>query len=410
MCRGRVAINARIGVVIKENLREGDISGVIFSRLELLCYPRSQNRDLGTHLQWLFSLLPAPGPPAAQADPNTLHRLCSLHLSGISSLIPSKWPFCPVVTRNREYETLNWTSDPASWSYSVMTFDTIKKSSRYSIPTGALSCMITVYAGRTADRNPRAMQAVMPLGQIIAQRFDLTLQTTGKARPVIEGNWRVQLQQSLPDLRDFAANFEQALLRKTPHLAIMGRCATALATLPVVARLHPDAAILYFDAHGDCNAPQDHPSLESAYLGGMVLTGAAGEWETGVGGDLNLSQVILVGCTDLDLTEQKRVDNGQIRLVHNGPKIAADLLSAIGNRPIYIHLDCDVLDAGLLLTEYQVKGGFSYNDLHNAALVLSTCKVIGMEISEYEGLWPDGKPGSAKEFMDAIAPLLALFK
>jgi hypothetical protein len=46
MCRGRVAVNARIGVVIKENLREGDFKLLIRS---------SMSRNLFNHAESLLA-------------------------------------------------------------------------------------------------------------------------------------------------------------------------------------------------------------------------------------------------------------------------------------------------------------------------------------------------------------------
>ena len=36
----------------------------------------------------------------------------------------------------------------------------------------------------------------------------------------------------------------------------LSRCAAALGTLPVVARHHPGAVVVWFDAHGDLETPQ----------------------------------------------------------------------------------------------------------------------------------------------------------
>ena len=51
-------------------------------------------------------------------------------------------------------------------------------------------------------------------------------------------------------------------------------------TLPVMARYHPDALVVWFDAHGDLNTPE---STTTDYLGGLVLSGPVGMWESGPG-------------------------------------------------------------------------------------------------------------------------------
>ena len=91
----------------------------------------------------------------------------------------------------------------------------------------------------------------------------------------------------------------------------MGRCAAGLATIPVVVRHHPNACVVWFDAHGDSNLPS---SNAVPYLGGMVITGAAGHWDSGLGSGLNLSNVVLVGARDLDPHERQLIDSGVLRL------------------------------------------------------------------------------------------------
>jgi arginase len=82
-----------------------------------------------------------------------------------------------------------------------------------------------------------------------------------------------------------------------------------------------------------------------------------GEWETGLGRGLALANVILVGARDLDPPEQARIDSGQIRLVPVGEGLGARLTQALGGRRVYVHLDCDVMDEGLVATKYQVSDG-----------------------------------------------------
>ncbi len=265
---------------------------------------------------------------------------------------------------------------------------------------------VTVYAGRAGDRNPRAMQGAVSLGNEIAQRYAGPVRSVGVSAQIVNGGWALQLREAVADLRLLASDLERRLHTGKPAITVVGRCAAAIATLPVIAKLHPKTAIVYFDAHGDCNTPQDKNFLDSAYLGGMVLSGAAGEWETGLGMDLDLSQVVLVGSRDLDPPEREKIETGRIRLVEIGPCFVDRLLAAIGGRSVYIHLDCDVLEAGLVPTEYQVPNGLSYATLEEACTALSKLTVIGLEIAEYEGTWPDGKPANPDRLITSVAPIL----
>ena len=59
-----------------------------------------------------------------------------------------------------------------------------------------------------------------------------------------------------------------------------------------------------------------------------------------------------------------------------------------------MHLDCDVLEPGIVRIEYQVTGGLSLEDLRACATMLAQRKVIGIEIAEFESEWLDGRPAS----------------
>jgi arginase len=120
---------------------------------------------------------------------------------------------------------------------------------------------------------------------------------------------------------------------QTPVSALT-RYAVALATLPVVAPYHPDAFVVWFDAHGDLNTPE---STTTDYLGGLALSGPVGMWQSGLGS---------------------------------------------GDRPVYFHLDCDVLEPGLVPTDYRVPNGLSLDELSGVARRLAENAVVGVEVAE----------------------------
>ncbi len=138
----------------------------------------------------------------------------------------------------------------------------------------------------------------------------------------------------------------------------------------------------------------------------MVLTGAAGHWDSGLGAGLRLSNVVLVGARDLDPHEKDLIATGQLQIVPPGPGLPGRLAAAVGNREVYVHLDCDVLEPGIVPIEYQVTGGLSLEDLRACAVMLARHKIIGIEIAEFESEWLDGRPASPDRVVDAIAPLL----
>ncbi len=260
---------------------------------------------------------------------------------------------------------------------------------------------VTSYVGPAGDRNIRGMQGASNLGEALCRKTGHRPGMVGSRRQPIPGGWAAQLEAALPDLRRLGIHIEQILNGGGRPMTVMGRCVASLATLPPVARRHPDAAIVWFDAHGDCDVPTDGVGSESGYLGGMVLTGAAGLWETGLGGDLALGQVVLVGGRDLDPAERLRIENGEITLVEGGPDLGARLRKAIRDRSVYVHLDCDVLEPGLVPTEYHVPGGLSLLDLTQACTTLAEYEVLGAEIAELEGEWPNGETDDGQSVIEA---------
>jgi len=263
---------------------------------------------------------------------------------------------------------------------------------------------LIVYRGRAGDRNTRGTSGAQMLGALLARRYalDTTFVSTPQA-PLATTAWNEQLAAAQGDLHAFAGALRESLSQGHRTILAMGRCAAGLATIPVIAQRHPEACIVWFDAHGDSNLPS---SNALPYLGGMVLTGAAGYWDSGLGAGLSLSNVVLVGARDLDPHEKQLIASGQLRVVDVGPNLSSRLAAAVGMRDVYVHLDCDVLEPGIVPIEYQVSGGLSLADLHSCAAVLAKRKVIGVEIAEFESEWLDGRPASPDRVVDAISPLL----
>ena len=184
----------------------------------------------------------------------------------------------------------------------------------------------------------------------------------------------------------------------------MGRCAAGLATIPVVVRHHPNACVVWFDAHGDSNLPS---SSAVPYLGGMVITGAAGHWDSGLGSGLTLSNLLLVGARDLDPHERQLIESGVLKVdprrvpawrSGSAARSASAMSTSTSIATCWSPVSCRI--------EYQVPGGLSLEDLRACATELAKRKIVGVEISEFESEWLDGRPGSPDRLIDAIAPLI----
>lgn len=264
--------------------------------------------------------------------------------------------------------------------------------------------MLTVYQGRAGDRNERALAGSVLLGDAIAAQFELVQHLIGQPQPPLQRRWDGELAAARADLGRLAHAYRELFSKQDRPLAVIGRCAAALATLPVVARHRPDGCVVWFDAHADSNTPT---SLPHPYLGGMVLSAAAGLWDSGLGAGLSLTNVVLVGSRDIDPDEQQLIDSGRLRLVSVGAELPARLATAIAGRPVYVHLDCDVLEPGIVPTEYLSPGGLTLPELRAAFAELARHEVIGLEIAEFEATWPDRSgPACPDALVAALAPVL----
>jgi arginase len=253
------------------------------------------------------------------------------------------------------------------------------------------------FAGRAGDRNARAMVGSGHLTAALSERLRLTPTVVGHPQSALAVDWAEQLAAATPDLKSFAATFDGALASGAVPVVALSRCAVALATLPVLAARRPDAVVVWFDAHADLNTPE---STVSGYLGGLAFSGPLGWWDSGLGAGLPPTRAVLAGTRDIDPAEHRAIALHDIPLIPPGPGLAATLQRAVAGRPVYVHIDCDVLDPGIVPTEYQVPGGMSLVDLHSAAVALAECEIVGIEIGELEAGAEDGDPA------DQIAALL----
>ncbi len=168
---------------------------------------------------------------------------------------------------------------------------------------------LSVYAGPAGDHNDRAMAAVHDLGAALADRLGLGYVTVGHPALADPAPWEVELARSRLTLALMAQRIDHVLEAGERPVTAITRCAVALATIPVVLRHHPDAVIVWFDAHADLNVPERTPT---GYLGGMALSGPLGWWDSGLGSAPGAS-ALLVGARDVDAPEQASIDAGRSR-------------------------------------------------------------------------------------------------
>lgn len=264
----------------------------------------------------------------------------------------------------------------------------------------------TVFQGRAGDHNNLAMPGAKSLGEAFMLRGGEIPVSIGTPEPALNLGWREELDAALPDLKAVQARFEEVFSTGAISVSAISRCAVSLATLPVMAKHHPDVCVVWFDAHADLNTPE---SSKSGFLGGLALTAPAGLWNSGLGSGLSLDQLVLVGQRDLDLDpfESALIAQHGIPCIPPGDNLAERLREAIAGRAVYVHLDCDVLEPGIVPTDYAHEGGLTLADLTLCCEIIAAHTFVGIEIAEFQNAWtPDGAPVSPAPLIDALMPLL----
>jgi arginase len=267
-----------------------------------------------------------------------------------------------------------------------------------------MTVSLTAFQGRAGDHNNLAIPGALSIAKEISRIFHLDYTTIGSAEPALNIDWRTELDHAMPALRSMSARFDDIYSEGSFSLAATSRCAVSLATLPVIARYHPDACVVWLDSHGDLNTPDASPT---GYLGGLALAGPLGLWTSGLGNGLPVANLVLVGQRDLDQFEIDLIKSHCIPHIVAGEDLADQLATAIGKRHVYVHLDCDVLNPGIVPTDYRHEKGLQLDDLNKVAKVIARNEVVGLEIAEFENSWNEGGPAvSPVPLIDALRPLI----
>lgn len=153
-----------------------------------------------------------------------------------------------------------------------------------------------------------------------------------------------------------------AVSRAQRPTVLSGDCTSALGVLAGLQRTGVDPAVVWFDAHGDFNTEE---TSDSGYLGGMPLALATGRGDATVRDRIGLSpiaeeDIVLGGARSLDPRERTALEATAVRRV----PVEAVPREASPDRPLYVHIDLDVLDPSELGgVAFPVPGGSTLDEL-----------------------------------------------
>jgi arginase family enzyme len=240
---------------------------------------------------------------------------------------------------------------------------------------------VTCVRGRTSDRTAGAGAGAQALGLTLDGRV------VGEPAEARVADWSEDLPAARPVLEAAAAAVRDALGAGALPVLTASDCSVCIATFPEVVLAAPDVSVAWLDAHGDFNTPE---TTESGFLGGMCLAAACGRWEAdGWPAVMDPARVHLLGVRDLDEGEEREV-------------LAAGLLGEPPQGgPVYVHLDCDVLDPSVHAAQFPVPDGWSLERLGaQLAELAAVCDIVGVEVTALED------PSLAPAIASVLEPLL----
>jgi arginase len=247
---------------------------------------------------------------------------------------------------------------------------------------------------RTAERRSGA-EATPALVAELAGAAGLEGRLIGRPSPVREASWEDDVVESRGCLLEAGGQVDDALAAGDFPLLVAADCSVCLTTLPAVIRHHPDATILWLDAHADFHTPA---TTLSGYLGGMCLAGACGVWDAGLGVPVvPPAQVVMCGVRDVEAGENVLLETqGVVKVTRPGA-----LADALDGHQVFVHLDLDVLDPSILPAAFPVAGGLSDGGLRTLlAEVAAACDILGCEITGFT------EPAQAELVAAMVEPLV----
>jgi arginase len=168
-----------------------------------------------------------------------------------------------------------------------------------------------------------------------------------------------------------------------------GECTLVAGSIPGALEADAELMLVYFDAHGDFNTLATTPSH---YVGGMCLAHVSGRaiapllWPGAKA--IREDHVVLVGGRKLDVGEAGNLSRSRVtRIPFDGEHgDGAGLLSLVRKKPVWVHIDIDVVDpTDMPAVPFPEDGGPSLESLRELLRgIASVGTVRGVELCGYD--------------------------
>jgi len=263
---------------------------------------------------------------------------------------------------------------------------------------------LIVSQGRIADRKERTIEGALQTARMLEDALGIKGTHFGTPEPAKTDDWTVSLPEAEQTLVGLQSAISDSIEAKRTPIMVANTCSASLASLPTLAERYPEAVLLWVDAHGDFNTPE---TTDSGYLGGMVLAAACGLWDSGHGHGLSPDQVILIGARDIDPDERAQLRRSGVRILPPEEATPNAVRKAVGEAPVWIHVDWDVMEPGHIPADYSVPHGFLPKQLREIFEAIPSGQLVGLELAEFHAPPSESKSRAPlKHILNIIEPLL----
>ena len=241
-----------------------------------------------------------------------------------------------------------------------------------------------------------ADDALDELAAALGERLGVVPRAIGSPPARAAGGADADLAASRGCLLEAGGQLEDALGAGRRLELLAGDAAIALTTLPTLARLRPDARVLWLDAHACFDTPERAPGQP---LARMALSGACGYWDSGLPGVIDPRRVVCCGTRVLRPAERELLERARVTVIGTTLETLVYVQNALDGAATYVHLDLDVIDPEELARPDGIPEGLTAEkvlDLLDA--VADTCEVLGVQVT-------GPAPGTAAVVADLLAPL-----
>lgn len=254
----------------------------------------------------------------------------------------------------------------------------------------------------TEQRFAGGIEAAALLGQAFAERLQPEKRVRVPFNP--RDRWLTATREACIVLSDAVVTSLNAGARCG---VLGGECTLVAGTVSGALQVEPELLLVYFDAHGDFNTVATTPSH---FVGGMCLAHVCGKqiapllWP----GARKIAEdhTYLVGARALDPGESGNLQRSKVhRVPFNRDRLDAPvLLSAVRRKPVWLHVDLDVVDPRELpAVALPENGGPTLAALAEILVSISqVADVRGIEICGY-----DPRKDSAGQLPDVLVEAFA---